>query len=193
MGPWKSNSAFLNGESHARLVIYSVDCPRETSIVQFNPPKNQKRLWQLTEDDGQYEYSYLEGRWATGKHRKWCGILDHDQFQEFLDHTGLFSENVQTMGSIGVPGCGFGRSPAFSFRSDDEDSIANAYITPLASGSEMAEFLRTVSEEYETDLAIPGILTDSPEQGYLFEGVAEGEAVVAERSIRHAFCAMWGN
>ena len=52
-------------------IIYSIDCPRETSIVQFNPPSTQRRLWQLTEDDGHYEYSYLEGRWSKGKHRKW--------------------------------------------------------------------------------------------------------------------------
>ena len=52
-------------------VIYSADCPREVSIVPFNPPKSQRRLWQLTEDDGQYEYSYLEDAHgvAPPKHR----------------------------------------------------------------------------------------------------------------------------
>ena len=43
-------------------IIYSIDTPREVSIVQFNPPKNQKRLWQLTENDSGYEFGYLEGR-----------------------------------------------------------------------------------------------------------------------------------
>jgi hypothetical protein len=70
-------------------VIYSIDTPREISIAQFNPPPSQKRLWQLTENDSGYEYGYLEGRWAKGKHRKWCALLSRDQFQEFIDHTGL--------------------------------------------------------------------------------------------------------
>ena len=174
-------------------IIYSIDCPREVSIAQFNPPKNQKRLWQMTEDDSAYDYGYLEGRWSKGKHRKWCGILTRDQFDEFLSHAGLFAEDVQTMGSLGAPGCGYGLVPAFSFRNDDPDSIANAYVTPLASGAEMAQFLKGVNDECETDLAVPGILTDSPDQGYLFDGVVEAEAAVVERSIRNAFCAVWGN
>jgi hypothetical protein len=174
-------------------IIYSVDCPRDISIRQFNPPQSQWRLWQLTEDDSGYEYSYLEGRWSKGKHRKLCAILNREQFQEFLTHTGLFAEDVQTMGSLGAPGCGFGLVPAFSFRNDDPDCIANAYVTPLASGPEMAQFVAAVNDEYETDLAVPGILTDSPDQGYLYDGVAEGEVAIAERSIRKAFCTVWGN
>lgn len=173
-------------------VIYSIDTPREVSIAQFNPPKSQKRLWQLTEDNSGYEYGYLEGRWTKGKHRKWCAILSREQFDEFIDHTGLMAENVATMGSLGAPGCGFGWAPAFSFRTDEPDAVQNAYVTPLASGSEMAQFLTTVNDEHETDLPIPGVLTDSPDQGYLFDGVAEAEANAAERSIRHAFCAIWG-
>ena len=174
-------------------VIYSIDCPREVSIAQFNPPPNQRRSWQLTEDDGQYEYGYLEGRWSTGKHRKWCAVLSREQFEEFLDHTGLVAEDVATMGSIGAPGCGYGWAPAFSFRNDDPDAIQSAYATPLASGSEMASFLNAVNEEYEADLPVPGIFTDDPDQSYLFDGVAEGEATAAERSIRRAFCVVWGN
>lgn len=173
-------------------VIYSVDCPRNVSIIQFNPPKSQRRLWQLTEDDGQYEYSYLEGEWSKGKHRKWCGILNREQFDQFLSHTGLIAEDVATMGSLGAPGCGLGLVPAFSFRTDDPDCIANAYVTPLASGSEMASFLATVNEEYDVDLPIPGILTDSPDQEHLFDGIAECESEIAERSIRRAFVTVWG-
>jgi len=174
-------------------VIYSIDTPRETRIAQFNPPRSQKRLWQLTEGDSGYEYGYLEGRWSKGKHRKWVAILSRVQFQEFLDNTGLFAEDVQTMGSLGAPGCGYGLAPAFSFRTDDPDAIQSAYVTPLASGAEMAQFVKDVNEEYEADLPVPGILTDSPDQSYLFEGVGEDEATVAERSIRTAFCTLWGN
>lgn len=173
-------------------VIYSVDCPREVKIGQYNPPKSQKRLWQLMQDDSGYEYGYLEGRWAKGKHRTWVALLNRDQFEEFLSHTGLAAEDVQTMGSLGAPGCGYGLAPAFSFRTDDPDAIQNVYVTPLASGAEMAQFLTTVNEVYDADLLVPRILTDSPEQTYLFDGTVEAEAAAAERSIRKAFCAIWG-
>ncbi len=174
-------------------VIYSVDCPREVKIGQYDPPKSQKRLWQLTQDDSGYEYGYLEGRWAKGKHRTWVALLNREQFEEFLSHTSLFAEDVQTMGSLGAPGCGYGLAPAFSFRTDDPDAIQSAYVTPVASGSEMANFLATVNQEYETDLPVPRILTDSPDQGHLFDGVVEAEAAAAERCIRRAFVAVWGN
>ena len=173
-------------------VIYSIDCPREISIAQFTPPTSQKRMWQLTQGDNQYEYSYLEGRWSKGKHRTWCAILTREQFEDFLDHARLYAEDVQTMGSLGAPGCGFSWAPAFSFRSDDEDAILSAYVTPLASGPEIARFLQSVNEEYEADISVPAILSDHPQQGYLFDGVLEDGAVAADRSIRHAFCAVWG-
>ena len=50
-----------------------------------------------------------------------------------------------------------------------------AYVTPLASGAEMADFLAMVNDEYDAELPVPGILTDSPDQGFLFDGVAEAE------------------
>ena len=92
------------------------------------------------------------------------------------------------MGSLGAPGCGFGLAPAFSFNGDIEDAILNAYVTPLASGAEMAEFIRSVDE----DLPVPSILTDGPDQRYLFGGVAEDEADIADKSILRAFCSTWG-
>ncbi len=59
-------------------VIYSADCPRNESIARFRPPC-ARRLWDQTEGDHQYEYSYLEGEWDRGKHRKWCAMLDKYQ------------------------------------------------------------------------------------------------------------------
>lgn len=111
-------------------VIYSADVPEGIDILDYAPPQCEK-LWDETEDDGQYEYEYLEGEWEQGHHRKWCAILNREQFEEFLDHCGLFAENVETMGSIGAPGFGFGWSPAISFRSVDTDAIQNAYVTPV--------------------------------------------------------------
>ena len=56
-------------------VIYSVDIPQGISIKNFAPPQ-VGRLWTLTEGDQQYEYSYLEGRWEKGRHRKWTALLN---------------------------------------------------------------------------------------------------------------------
>jgi hypothetical protein len=111
-------------------VIYSVDIPRGERISHYAPP-HVRKLWDKTEGDEQYEYSYLEGEWAKGRHRKWCAVLDKEQFEEFIDHCGLFAESTETMGSLGAPGFGYGWSPAISFRSDDCDAIQSAYVTPL--------------------------------------------------------------
>jgi hypothetical protein len=112
-------------------VIYSADCPRTESIARFRPPRARK-LWDRTEDDSQYEYSYLEGDWEKGKHRKWCAILNKQEFTEFVQATGLVAEDVQTLGSLGAPGLGFGVSPAIAFNDDGtERAILSAYVTPI--------------------------------------------------------------
>jgi hypothetical protein len=112
-------------------VIYSVDCPRSESISRFQPPQLRK-LWDRTEGDGQYEYSYLEGNWEKGKHRKWCSLLSREQFDRFINSTGLVADSTETMGSLGAPGFGFGWSPAISFRDDgSERAILSAYVTPI--------------------------------------------------------------
>jgi hypothetical protein len=110
-------------------VIFSIDCPKETSIRSFIPPC--RKAWDMTEGDNQYGYGYLEGRWTKGKHRKFCAFLTRKQFDKFVLKLCLRMENVQTMGSLGAPGLGFGVSPAFSFNGDDQDAILNAYVTPV--------------------------------------------------------------
>jgi hypothetical protein len=111
-------------------VIYSADVPADIDVLDYAPPQASD-LWDETEGDEQYEYSYLEGRWEEGHHRKWCAVLDRDQFNEFVERCGLVAEDVNTLGSIGAPGCGFGWAPAISFHSDDPDAILSAYVTPL--------------------------------------------------------------
>ena len=111
-------------------IIYSIDIPAHERISRFSPP-HVRKLWDRTEGDEEYGYSYLEGEWAKGHHRKWCAILDKKQFEEFLDYCGLFAESTETMGSLGAPGFGFGWSPAISFQSDSPDAILSAYVTPL--------------------------------------------------------------
>lgn len=110
-------------------VIYSADCPADEDISNFAPPNLD--LWDQTEGDDQYEYGYLEGCWEEGHHRKWVAVLDREQFDAFVEHCGLQAEDVQTMGSLGAPGCGFGWAPAISFTSDDPDAIQSAYVTPI--------------------------------------------------------------
>jgi hypothetical protein len=110
-------------------VIYSVDCPEDENIARFAPPDLD--LWDQTEGDERYEYGYLEDRWENGSHRKWCAILDREQFDEFVEQCGLIAESSETMGSIGAPGFGFGWAPAISFNSHDSDAIQSAYVTPI--------------------------------------------------------------
>ena len=49
-------------------------------------------------------YGYLEGDWERGKHRKWCGLLTKEQFEGFVNSTGLIADSTETMGSIGPTG-----------------------------------------------------------------------------------------
>lgn len=119
-------------------VIYSADCPQSESIGCFRPPKVRK-LWDVTEGDEEYGYSYLEGDWEKGKHRKWCAMLTKDQFNDFVESTGLVAESTPTMGSIGAPGFGFGWSPAICFRDDGSDrAILFAYVTPVPETSKQS-------------------------------------------------------
>jgi hypothetical protein len=111
-------------------VIFSVDVPEGVSVRDYAPPQ-AGRLWTLTEGDEEFEYSYLEGRWEKGKHRKWTALLTRRQFDAFVDTLGLYAESTETMGSLGAPGFGFGWSPAISFIGDHEDAITNAYVTPI--------------------------------------------------------------
>jgi len=110
-------------------VIYSVDVPADEDVLDYAPPNIAD--WDETEDDDQYEYSYLEGCWENGHHRKWAAILDREQFEEFIDHCGLTADSTPTMGSLGAPGFGFGWAPAISFNSDDPSAIQCAYVTPI--------------------------------------------------------------
>lgn len=111
-------------------IIYSADVPGDSNILDFAPP-NVAELWDETEDDDQYEYGYLEGEWEQGHHRKWCALLTRGQFNEFVEHCGLVAERIETRGSLGAPGFGFGWAPAISFCSDDPEAIQSAYVTPL--------------------------------------------------------------
>lgn len=120
-------------------VIYSVDVPANESIVRYFPP-NHKKKWDCTERDSEYQYGYLEDKWEKGKHRKFCAILDRKEFESFIAQCELFAERVETMGSIGAPGFGFGHAPAISFCDlGDRPAIRNAYVTPIPKRMEVRE------------------------------------------------------
>ena len=120
-------------------VIYSFDCPWSQPVGYFMPPKNQRRLWQQTEGDEQYDLAHLEGRWAKGKHRKLCAEeLTRKQFDESVKHCSLVAEPTETMGAL----TGLGWRPAISFNLQDEtaDGYANAYVTPYPSFDPVKRF-----------------------------------------------------
>ena len=104
-------------------VIYSVDVPADENILDYAPPNVAD--WHETEDDGQH--GYVEGRWEGGHHRKWCAILDREQFENFVEHCGLVAKSTD----LGAPGCGLGWAPAISFTSVDFDALQSAYVTPF--------------------------------------------------------------
>lgn len=131
-------------------VLYSVDVPSTVSLRPHLPSK--RHLFDTTEGNECYEYDYLEGAWEKGKHRKLIGVLTQEQFDEFVEELGLFAEDVETLGSLGVPwaGCGgLGVAPAISFISEDPEAIQGAYVTPIpqCDPPEDEEEMREVWEE----------------------------------------------
>ena len=58
--------------------------------------------------------------------------LDEEQFQEFVESTGLVADSTERWAVSARPGLGFGWSPAISFGDDGDDrAILNAYVTPI--------------------------------------------------------------
>ncbi len=171
-------------------VIYSVDIPRGVNMRRYVPPKC-KQLWDETENNYEGDgYSYLEGRWTKGVHRKWCALLDEKDFEEFVESVGIFAEPVETMGSIGAPGYGFGWAPAISFRSDSEDAIQSAYVTPSGTKEELVAWLT------ENDKPVPGILTDDDNQELLPEvakEVRQGEGEKVWELLREITLELYGS
>lgn len=105
------------------FVIYSADVPEDTDLDPYRPVGDE---WNQTED-GESEYSYLEGIWERGTHGKWCAELDRPAFNEFVRVTGLAAEDCQTGGSITFQG----HLPAISFRAEDGEAFVDAYVTPI--------------------------------------------------------------
>lgn len=114
-------------------VIYDFDIASDQRVARWKPPARQlRKVWTMTERDdfnGDLAYAKLP------KHRKYCAMLTPDEFDAFVRHCGLVADTIETMGSIGAPGFGFGWAPAICFNCDDNYAgTANAYVTPIPRG-----------------------------------------------------------
>ena len=101
-------------------IIYSIDALEE--YLYLGIPKDLEN-WTETEN-GQSDFI---DEWS---HKKFLSILTPEEFNKFIEDQGLYAEDVETLGSLGAPGYGYGWSPTISFISYDEDIIKNAYVTP---------------------------------------------------------------
>ena len=111
-------------------VIYDFDIMPGESVRMWKPPN--LKLWTLTEGDSEYGFDYITEEDGKGKHRKYVAMLTRPQFEKFIEHIGLCAEDIETMGSIGAPGFGWGCSPAISFSQYGEGALnCNAYVTPI--------------------------------------------------------------
>jgi hypothetical protein len=91
----------------------------------------RRQLECIEEEDGREAVEWSDN--APGYHRKYVGVLCQADFDALVEQCWLTSEDVQTMGSLGVSwsGSGFGLAPAVSFRATDTGVDCNAYVTPL--------------------------------------------------------------
>ena len=127
-------------------IIYSADFDARTDVERVAPPnvdtlkdKDGNLVWVETEriespvryDDESDDRDYPDVLGKDHEHRKWCAILTTSQFREFVEHLYMEAEDVQTMGGLGMPGCGYGCSPPINFNGDSDMGILNAYVCPL--------------------------------------------------------------
>ena len=99
-------------------IIYSVEDERAD---EHKPNAGE---WLCTEDEmEQYDIDVSPEGY---EHRKWTAELNREDFDSFIDQSGLIADDIQTMGSLTIE---HGWLPAILFR--DEDLCANAYVTPF--------------------------------------------------------------
>lgn len=119
-------------------IIFTRDCAMSEPVL---PSSWETKEWFKNMDeteafDGEPD-EWCGDLWGEeSRHRKWCGILNKQEFENFLCDTSLVAEAVQCMGSIGAPGCGIGIAPCISFHMIDggyqePNCIHHASVTPL--------------------------------------------------------------
>lgn len=128
-------------------MIYSADWHHEDVRLTRVAPPDQRvrvngkpvRVWKMTEcNDEESEHTPFD------RHRKWCALLGHAHFVQFVTHCDLVASSTPTMGSIGAPGAGYSHVPAFSFdyNDDREGGYRNAYVTPACDQEGAVALLR---------------------------------------------------
>ena len=119
-------------------VIFAFNTYRkEESVNEYYPRANIRRKMQITEDQPEF----ISDEVKIWKHRKLCGVLNFEEIENFMWDTGLFYEDVETMGSITE----IGWLPSFSFNDEERDCIA--YVSPLVCEIE----IETMSETRKRD------------------------------------------
>lgn len=163
-------------------VIYSADWHSEDMRLRNVSPPDQRvkqegkrvRIWDLTEcKDG----DEVEERELFDRHRKWCALLSHAHFVQFIKHVCLYPSSTPTMGSIGAPGFGYGSAPAFSFDGDREcGAYLNAYVTPYCDQAEAVALIRWLEwtgsgSTQPWEEALPGLIEKIPDDVELVDSL----------------------
>ena len=126
-------------EIESYSVIYSMELFEEE--LEYHKPDNPE-LWVNTEDHESEEID-------NAQHYKYIAILNPEQFEEFIQNTRLYAEDVETMGSIGAPGYGIHWAPAISFVST-RDAFLSAYVTPNPKNPEDGQHWDKIQEQIIT-------------------------------------------
>lgn len=118
----------------------------------------RRQLECTEEEDGREAVEWANN--VPGYHRKYVGVLCQADFDALVEQCDLTAEDVQTMGSLGVPwsGSGFGVAPAVSFRADNTGNDVEgwvdrmAYVTPLVNKPiEHTPMFPTFDDELQDD------------------------------------------
>lgn len=137
---WNDGSISFNLELLSFYFIYTVDIERELSLWDRVPDiiyhHVRRKNVIITEDDSCWDYDYMaeddkSSSWWRGKHRKFVGEFDFDDFKTLVNDAYMYMESCDTMGSL-TP---MGHLPAMSFDSGSSYMIEmhNAYVTPFFS------------------------------------------------------------
>jgi hypothetical protein len=111
-------------------IVYSLDVGADTNLREFAPSRKQMHLFRVTEDNSRESVASD----ILPKHRKYASkrLLTQQEFEDFVDHTGLFAEDTETMGILGAPWSEVAfHCPAISFTNDDPHAWQSAYVIPV--------------------------------------------------------------
>jgi hypothetical protein len=84
-------------------------------------------------NNGECEYGLSEDKWETVIHRKLCGIISRQAFDEMVELLELRIDCLDTMGMLGAPGAEpwYGSLPAVALGGDADGGIISVYACPM--------------------------------------------------------------